>query len=118
MLVVDSAHASDADSQLFDPGNTADWMSTGRRMDRYLHTATLLADRRVLVAGGYGLGSATTAWIYSPVSASTASTTLPLLQIGAGLVLVVVIVIGLALAARLDRRPGAIREPGPEWIDA
>jgi len=119
VLVVGSAYASDADSQLFDPGNTADWISTGKRMDRYLHTATLLAGGRVLVAGGHGVGSATTAWIYSPVSATPASTTFPFLQIGAGLLLVVVTMIGLAVAARrLDRRrPGAVREADSEWID-
>jgi galactose oxidase-like protein/Kelch motif protein len=119
VLVVGSAYASDADSQLFDPRNTADWVSTGRRMDRYLHTATLLGDGRVLVAGGYGVGSASTAWVYSPVSATTASTPTQLLQIGAMLLLVVVIVIGLAVAARrFNRRPGAAREPESEWIDS
>ena len=118
VLVVGSAYASNADSQLFDPG-TADWVSTGMPMDRYLHTATLLADGRVLIAGGYGVGSATTAWIYSPIPAATASTRTPLLQIGAVLLLVVVVA-GLAVAARrLDRRPpGAVREPESEWIDS
>ena len=114
-----SRRASNADSQLFDPG-TADWVSTGMPMDRYLHTATLLADGRVLIAGGYGVGSATTAWIYSPIPAATASATTPILQIGAVLFLVVVIVVGLAVAAwRLDRRPpGAVREPESEWLDS
>ncbi|TMF25589.1 MAG: hypothetical protein E6I31_01720 [Chloroflexi bacterium] len=119
VLVVGSAYASDADSQLFDPG-TADWVSSGLRMDRYLHSATLLADGRVLIAGGYGVGSPTTAWIYSPVSVTTASSTNPLLPIAVVLLLLVLTTAGLAAASgRLRRRrPGAVREPESEWIDS
>ena len=51
VLVVGSAYASDADSQIFDPKNTEQWVSTGMPMDRYLHTGTVLSDGRVLVAG-------------------------------------------------------------------
>jgi Kelch motif protein/galactose oxidase-like protein len=120
VLIVGSAYASNADSQLFDPANTTDLVSTGLRMDRYLHTATLLGDGRVLIAGGYGVGSATTAWIYSPVSAASAgSTSIPLLQVGAALFVVVMVGIGLALSTRhlRRRRAGAVGELDSEWIN-
>jgi Kelch motif/Galactose oxidase, central domain len=122
VLVVGSAYASDADSQLFDPANTPDWVSTGLRMDRYLHTATLLADGRVLIAGGYGLGSPTTTWIFSAVPGMSAPSGFPpaLLASAAGILLVLLTVIGLiATSGRLSRRRAAtIREDDSKWIDS
>lgn len=119
VLVVGSAYASNADSQILDPRNTEQWVSTGMRMDRYLHTATTLADGRVLVAGGYGVGSPTTAWIFSPVSVSTTTPASPLMQVAAALLLVVLISIGFAATSgRLPRRRrGTIREPDSKWVD-
>lgn len=119
VLVVGSAYASDADSQLFDPANTPDWVSTGLRMDRYLHTATLLADGRVLIAGGYGLGSPTTAWIFSAVPGISASPGNPSMLFAVGVLVAVLIAIGLAGASgRLSRRrPGTMRKDDSMWID-
>ena len=119
VLVVGSAYASTADSQIFDPKNTEQWVSTGMRMNRYLHTATVLADGRVLVAGGFGVRSPTTTWIFSPVAGTTGSSASPLMLLAAGLLLAVLITIGLAgTSGRFPRRrPGTIREHDSKWID-
>jgi Kelch motif protein/galactose oxidase-like protein len=117
VLIVGSAYASDADSQLFDPANTADLVSTGMRMDRYLHTATLLADGRVLIAGGYGVGSPTTAWIFSPVPGTSSSLVSPWMLLVAGVLLAVVITVGLAaMYGRLPRRR-TIPDDDSTWVD-
>ena len=43
------------------------WTATGSMNEaRYLHTATLLLDGRVLVAGGEGLGALDSAELYAP----------------------------------------------------
>jgi hypothetical protein len=120
VLVVGSAYASNADSQLLDPGNTEQWVSTGRHMDRYLHTATMLADGRVLVAGGFGVGSPTTTWVFSTVSGMSAPSGKPSMVLAAGVLLGLLIAIGLAArSGRLARRrPPTIPEPDSKWIDA
>src|SRR2546421_633917 len=120
VLVVGSAYASDADSQLFDPGNTADWVSTGLRMDRYLHSATLLADGRVLIAGGYGVGSATTAWIYSPMAGMSAPSGYAPVLLTAGVLLTVLIAFAFSVASGrfLRRRRATFREDDSRWIDS
>ncbi len=119
VLVVGSAYASNADSQILDPKNTEQWTSTGLTMDRYLHTATMLPDGRVLIAGGYGVGSPTMAWIFSPGSVRNATSAGPLIQVT--VVLLLVVLISLALAARSGRlrrrRPGPIPESDSKWID-
>ena len=119
VLVVGSAYASNADSQIFDPKNTERWGSTGLRMDRYLHTATMLADGRVLVAGGWGVGSPTTAWIFSAVPGISAPSGNPPILLTVGVLLVVLIIVSLAASSgRLPRRRrGASRAPDSEWID-
>jgi hypothetical protein len=121
VLVVGSAYASNADSQIFDPKNTEQWASTGRQMDRCLHTATMLADGRVLIAGGFGVGSPTTAWIFSAVPGiSTPSGYVPLLlAAAAGVLLTLLIIVGLvASSGRLSRRPaGTTRVDDSKWID-
>ena len=118
VLVVGSAYASNADSQILDPKNTEQWASTGMLMDRYLHSATMLADGRVLVAGGYGVGSPTTAWIFSVAPGMVRSGSPPILP-AAGVVLALLTVIALAArSVRLQRRRRPnIHEPASEWID-
>jgi hypothetical protein len=120
VLVVGSAYASNADSQIFDPKNTEQWASTGLTMDRYLHTATMLADGRVLIAGGYGVGSPTTAWIFSAVSGISAPSGNPPILLAAGILLALLTIIGLiATSGRLPRRrAGTIREDDSTWIDS
>jgi len=121
VLVVGSASASNADSQIFDPKNTEQWTSTGRQMDRYLHTATMLADGRVLIAGGFGVGSPTTAWIFSAVPGiSTPSGYPPLLLAASAGVLLTLLIIGLvASSGRLSRRPaGTTRADDSKWIES
>jgi hypothetical protein len=120
VLVVGSAYASDADSQIFDPKNTAQWASTGLKMDRYLHTATTLADGRVLIAGGYGVGSPTTAWIFSAASGLSAPSGNPPILLAAGILLALLTIVGLiATSGRLSRRrAGTIREDDSKWIDS
>jgi len=119
VLVVGSAYASNADSQIFDPKNTEPWVSTGLAMDRYLHTATVLTDGRVLVAGGFGVGSPATAWIFSATTRISASSAYPSVVLAAGVLLMVLI--GIAFAAtsrRRARRPTTIqREDASKWID-
>jgi hypothetical protein len=120
VLVVGSAYASNADSQIFDPKNTEQWASTGLKMDRYLHTATMLVDGRVLIAGGYGVGSPTTAWIFSAASGVSAPSGNPPILLPAGAILALLITIGLVAASgRLPRRhPRATREEDSKWIDS
>jgi N-acetylneuraminic acid mutarotase len=120
VLVVGSAYASNADSQIFDPKNTEQWASTGLTMDRYLHTATMLADGRVLIAGGYGVGSPTTAWTFSAVSGISAPSGNRPILLAAGILLALLTVIGLiATSGRLSRRrAGTIREDDSTWIDS
>jgi N-acetylneuraminic acid mutarotase len=120
VLVVGSAYASNADSQIFDPKNTEQWASTGLAMDRYLHTATMLADGRVLIAGGYGVGSPTTAWIFSAVPGISAPSGNPPILLAAGILLALLTIVGLiATSDRLPRRrAGTIREDDSTWIDS
>ena len=122
VLVVGSAYASNADSQIFDPKNTEQWASTGRQIDRYLHTATMLADGRVLIAGGFGVGSPTTAWIFSAVPGISTPSGYPqlLLAAAAGVLLTLLIIVGLvASSGRLSRRPaGTTRVDDSKWIDS
>ena len=120
VLVVGSAYASDADSQIFDPKNTEQWVSTGMPMDRYLHTATVLSDGRVLVAGGFGVGSPTTTWMFSAVPGRSARSGYPLVLLAAGLLLALMIAISVvATSGRLARRPAAtIRHDDSTWIDS
>jgi hypothetical protein len=119
VLVVGSAYASNAHSQIFDPKNTEDWASTGLTMDRYLHTATMLADGRVLIAGGYGVGSPSTTWIFSAVSGQSAPSGNPPILLAAGILAALLTVIGLvATTGRLSRRrAGTIRDDDSTWID-
>ncbi|HEX4342991.1 MAG TPA: kelch repeat-containing protein, partial [Verrucomicrobiae bacterium] len=74
VLVVGGVEASDADgeslasAELYDPA-TGEWAKTGSlKMARRWHTATLLADGRVLVVGGYNHlnGFISTAELYDP----------------------------------------------------
>jgi N-acetylneuraminic acid mutarotase len=63
-----------ASAELYDP-NTGSWTASGSMMEpRYFHTATALADGRVLVAGGLNLGSSSkslaSAELYDPRSGS------------------------------------------------
>jgi len=122
VLVVGSAYASDADSQIFDPKNTEQWASTGLTMDRYLHTATMLADGRVLVAGGYGVGSPTTTWIFSAGTGSSAPSGFPpvLLALAGAVLLALLIAIGVAVTSGRfqQRRRRGIAERDSEWIDS
>jgi hypothetical protein len=121
VLVVGSAYASNADSQLFDAGNPSRWISTGMAMDRYLHTATLLVDGRVLIAGGYGIGSANTAWLFSPnsLAQTTAPSPAPLLPIAAvALLLGVLAIVVVATSGRWRRRTTpSTTGADTEWID-
>jgi N-acetylneuraminic acid mutarotase len=122
VLVVGSAYASNADSQIFDPKNTEQWASTGRQMDRSLHTATMLADGRVLIAGGFGVGSPTTAWIFSAVPGISTPSGYPplLLAAAAGVLLTLLIIVGLVSSSgRLSRRPaGTTRVDDSKWIES
>jgi hypothetical protein len=119
VLVVGSAYASNADSQIFDPKNTEQWASTGLKMDRYLHTATTLADGRILIAGGYGVGSPSTALMFSAASGQSAQSGKPPILLAAGILLALFTVIGLiATTGRLSRRrAGTIREDDSKWVD-
>ena len=120
VLVVGSAYASNADSQIFDPKNTEQWASTGLKMDRYLHTATTLADGRVLIAGGYGVGSSTTAWIFTPIAGMSAPSGYAPVLLTAGLLLTVLIAIAFFVAFRRFPRRGiaTVREEDSRWIDS
>jgi N-acetylneuraminic acid mutarotase len=119
VLVVGSAYASDADSQIFDPKNTEHWASTGLKMDRYLHTATTLVDGRILIAGGYGVGSPSTAWVFSGVSGQSAPSRKPPVLPAVGILLALFVVIGLiATTGRLSRRrAGTVRDDDSKWVD-
>jgi Galactose oxidase, central domain/Kelch motif len=56
-----------ASAELFDPSTTGRWTSTGSlRTPRRNHTATLLRDGTVLVAGGFGDGWLREAELYDP----------------------------------------------------
>jgi hypothetical protein len=119
VLVVGSAYASNADSELYDPAS-GEWLSTGMRMDRYLHTATLLKDGRVLIAGGFGIGSQRTAWIYSQptTKASLLQPASPPMMAVAALLLVGLITIGLVLTSgRLPPMGSRRRIEEAEWIE-
>lgn len=63
VLVLGSTSQSRA--EIFDPDRNH-WSATGPLMVRYNHTATRLADGRVLVVGGYGLESLATVLLYDP----------------------------------------------------
>src|SRR5256714_12549619 len=106
VLVVGSAYASNADSQLFDPQNTENWISTGLAMDRYMHTATLLTDGRLLIAGGYGLDAPDTAWIYSPESTAAPGPSPPALALVIAFLVMVLVITVIVAASRLRRERG------------
>jgi len=61
--------------ELYDPG-IGKWTAAGRlQFARYQHTATMLTNGQVLIAGGYGnLGFPTTAELYDPVSGTWTNT--------------------------------------------
>jgi hypothetical protein len=90
-------------------------------MDRYLHTATLLADGRVLIAGGYGVGSPSTAWIFSPAAGpfSPSLSLSPTMRVTAVLFLFVLIALGFAATSGRLRRRGtrSLTDADSEWID-
>jgi hypothetical protein len=119
VLVVGSSLISNADSQLFYPANTDVWISTGLRMDRSFHTATPLDDGRVLIAGGFGVGSPKTAWIFSPVSGVSESSS-PIgvvMQVAVVLLLLGLAAFGFAVTSgRIRRRPRG-REKDSDWIN-
>ncbi len=64
-------HAILTSAELYDPA-TGSWTTTSTPMNtvRSAHTATLLADRKVLVAGGYGDESWATTELYDPATDS------------------------------------------------
>jgi len=120
VLVVGSAYSSNADAQVLDPANTEQWLSTGLRMDRYFHTATTLDDGRVLIAGGFGVGSPMTAWIFSPVSGANEPSSLirVVLQLVAVPLVLGLAAFGFAVASgRFRRRRPRVGEPDSEWIN-
>lgn len=118
VLIVGSAFVSRADSQLFDPANTENLISTGMPMDRYLHTATLLSDGRVLIAGGFGVGSQKTAWIYSSgPSLPPAPSGSPPIWTAALMLLIMLIAFGLIATSGRVRRWNRNPSDDAEWIE-
>jgi hypothetical protein len=63
VLVVGASGQSRA--ELYDPAQNR-WFRIGPSMDRYQHTATRLSNGKVLIAGGYGIESLSSALIYDP----------------------------------------------------
>ena len=61
-----TGHVVSATAQLYDPA-TSSWSSAGTMATpRYVATATILGDGRVLIAGGIASGSFSTAEFYTP----------------------------------------------------
>lgn len=105
--------------EIFDPDRNH-WSAAGPLMVRYNHTATRLADGRVLVAGGYGLGSLATVLLYDPNGVAP----VPIKPLDARVVAALLLLAALVLAAAAWSRPSIRRRlrrlrpaaDGDEWI--
>src|SRR2546428_14133977 len=87
-------------------------------MDRCLPTASTLAEGRVLIAGGYGVGSSTTAWIFTPMAGMSAPSGYAPVLLTAGLLLTVLIAIAFFLAFSRFLRRGIWNGRGEDlrWV--
>jgi len=75
---------------------------------------------RVLIAGGYGVGSSTTAWIFTPMAGMSAPSGYAPVLLTAGLLLTVLIAIAFFVAFRRFLRRGiaTVHEENSRWIDS
>ena len=96
-------------AELYDPANNH-WSRTGPSMDRYQHTATRLPDGKVLIVGGYGIGSLGSVLIYDPAGVAPVPARPPDPRVIAALILMV----GVLLAGAGWSMP-AVRQRVRRW---
>jgi hypothetical protein len=77
--------------ELYDPAHDG-WSGTGPSMDRYQHTATRLANGKVLIVGGYGIESLARVLVYDPEGVAPLSARPPDPRVIAALLLTALLV--------------------------
>jgi hypothetical protein len=96
------------------------WVRAGPSMDRYQHSATRLADGRVLIVGGYGVESLGAAIIYDPQGVAPAPVRPPDPRVMAALALAALLLFaGAAMSiprVRQGLKRWRPRRDSEEWI--